>query len=205
MELTKEDFDKLLAPVKEAANTSKAGFDSVAATLNDIQKYVKTIVVKPEDVKNAEEVAAEKVAALEDSAKMEDARGMLGNITSFEVWDIPVGQAVIGGFVAVITSELVDGFLAAQSTTIKGVVKLVAAGAVVKFGSKLLGSTGSKAVAILLAYDGIRMLLPIDEYANKFAGQLTKLTGKGLGGRAGMGGGIVANSGGDYYSNMFKR
>jgi len=144
----------------------------------------------------------------EQTAEME-ASGMLGGITDTKIWDIPIGQAAVGGFGAVVGSELIDGFMANQSSMVKGMVKLLVAGASVKWGSKLLGSTGSKAVALLLSYDGIRMILPIDEYANKLAGMFTKLTGAGLGGRAGMGGNNVLNQAGDvansYYSSLTRR
>ena len=137
------------------------------------------------------------------------ASGVLGGLTKTEVWDIPIGQAAVGGFVAVVGSELVDGFMAAQSAMTKGLVKLAVAGASVKWGGKLLGSTGSKAVALLLAYDGIRMVLPIDEYASKVAGMFTKLTGGGLGGRAGLNNSKVLDQAGDvassYYSSLSRR
>ena len=113
-------------------------------------------------------------------------KGIVGGITKFEVWDIPVGQALVGGFVAVFASEVIDGFLSEQTTQVKGLVKLAAAGAAIKFGKGILGDSGSKAVALLLAYDGIRMLLPLDEWASKAVKPITKLTGAGLGGRAVM-------------------
>jgi len=112
--------------------------------------------------------------------------GALEGISSMKVWDIPVGQALVGGFSAVVVSELVDGFLAKQTDTVKGMVKLVAAGAVAKWGGRLLGKTGTTALVILLAYDGLRQILPIDEWASRLTGGVTKLTGGGLGGRAGI-------------------
>ena len=151
-----------------------------------------------------------KLSLPEQTAEMEaSATGMLGGITDTKIWDIPIGQAAVGGFGAVVGSELIDGFMAEQTAMAKGLVKLLVAGASVKWGSKLLGSTGSKAVALLLSYDGIRMILPIDEYANKLAGMFTKLTGQGLAGRAGMGGNNVLNQAGDvansYYSSLTRR
>ena len=150
-----------------------------------------------------------KLSLPEQTAEME-ASGVLGGIADTKIWDIPIGQAAVGGFGAVVGSELIDGFMANQSSMVKGMVKLLVAGASVKWGSKLLGSTGSKAVALLLSYDGIRMILPIDEYANKLAGMFTKLTGQGLAGRAGMGGNRdVLNQAGDvassYYSSLTRR
>lgn len=137
-------------------------------------------------------------------AEMHD--GALEGITKIEVWDIPVGKAIVGGFSAVIVSELVDGFLATQSTMVQGVVKLVAAGAAVKWLPRFLGTTGAGAMALLLAYDGIRSILPIDEWAGKVSGALSKIrTGGGLAGKAGMGGGgeVIKQAervAGDYYS-----
>ena len=152
----------------------------------------------------------------EPTAEMEASAGVLGGITDFKVFDSPIGQAVVGGFGAVIGSEIIDGFLKigpgeTDRTKLNtgGIVKLAAAGASVKWGGKLLGSTGSKAAALLLAYDGIRMIIPLDEYANKVAGMFTKLTGQGLAGRAGMGGNNVLNQAGDvansYYSSLSRR
>ena len=110
-----------------------------------------------------------------------DPAGVLGGITEIKVWDIPVGQAVVGGFTAVFASELVDGFLAAQSVQVRGMVKLLAAGAAVKWSGGILGSTGSKALALLLAFDGIRDLLPIDLWAQKGANMLSgAVTRRGL-------------------------
>lgn len=155
----------------------------------------------PDVVKSAEEVAAGA-----EKAKLEQP---LAGITKMEVWDIPVGQALIGGFIAVFSSELIDGFLSAQSGMIRGVVKLVGAGVAARWGSGLLGSTGSKAVALLLAYDGIRSFIPIDEWASRLAGGIKPLTGAGLGGRAGMERAAV-NPGGnghaeDYYAKALGR
>ena len=107
----------------------------------------------------------------------------LENIAKMEVWDIPLGQAAIGGFSAVFASEVVDGFLGGQSTMVRGLVKAVMAGAIVKWGSRILGKTGAQAAAILLAYDAVRLFLPIDQWATKVAtGVSGVVTTKGLGG-----------------------
>lgn len=129
-------------------------------------------------------VEAEPVEKVEE-AELE--KGALEGISTMKVWDIPLGQALVGGFSAVVISELVDGFLAAQSGSIKGLVKLMAAGVSIKWGRKLIGTTGATALAILLAYDGLRMVIPIDEWAGKLVGGITPLTGAGLAGKAGMG------------------
>jgi len=134
-------------------------------------------------------------------AELEEA-GALAGITSMEVWDIPIGKAIIGGFVAVVGSELIDGFLAGRGEMVLGITKLVAAGAVVKWGSGLLSKNGATAVALLLAYDGIRHVLPIDQYAHRLASGVSGVvTTRGLGGNKGSdtGNGKAAP---DYYEAL---
>ena len=171
------------------------------AEFNETAK--KVLVPKAEDVKTAEEVKA----ALEEA-------GAMAGINRIEVWDIPVGQALVGGFTAVFASELVDGFMAKQGDMARGVVKLIGAGAAVKWGGRILGSTGSKALAILLAYDGVRTLIPIDRYARQGATAVTGVvTTRGLGGFKRDTGGVVKGGvveqasqvASDYYGKAFGR
>jgi hypothetical protein len=113
--------------------------------------------------------------------------GALEGISKMKVWDIPLGEGLLGGSVAVVFSELVDGFLKNQAERTKGFLKLVAAGAIAKWASRFLGPTGAKAAAIILVYDGMRQILPIDEWAGNLAERITKVrTGGGLAGKAGM-------------------
>jgi hypothetical protein len=99
--------------------------------------------------------------------------GSLDEMMSFKVWDIPLGQAVVGGFGAVFATELIDGFMATSEPWKKGLVKLVIAGASIKFGKKFLGEKLSQGVALLLAFDGTRDLLPIDTWAQSLANKIT--------------------------------
>lgn len=173
--------------------------DKLSAQLAEFNESAKKVLVpKAEDVKTAEELQS-------DKAQLSQA-GMVGNITDIKAWDIPVGQAVVGGFGAVFASELVDGFMAAQGDMVRGVVKLIGAGVAVKWGGRVLGSTGSKAMALLLAYDGVRSLIPLDRFARQGATAVTGIvTTKGLGGfksqrrvNPGNGGGL------DYYEQMVR-
>ncbi len=168
------------------------------AELNETAR--KVLEPKPEDIVTGAEQKAEKKADMEEA-------GALAGITSLKVWDIPLGQAAVGGFVAVVASELIDGFLANQGATTRGLVKLVGAGATIKWGRGLLGNTGAAAVALLLAYDGLRSLLPIDEWASRVAGGVTPLTGFGLGGKAGMGDSVnqAEKVASNYYSGITSR
>ncbi len=146
-------------------------------------------------------------AAGDKAAELEQ----LGGIMEMEVWDIPVGKALIGGFIAVVGSELVDGFLAKQSITVRGVAKLVGAGVAIKWGGRMLGKHGAAAVAILLAYDGLRDILPIDQYAHRLASGVSGVvTQRGLGGNTesavdvpDKGNGHRESAPGDYYAEAF--
>lgn len=121
----------------------------------------------------AQRLEARKVQANPKSEKdpvLKDPGGAVAEIFNFKFWDIPLGQAAVGGFIAIIATEVIDGFLAdkagatekqkSQSRLIRGGVKLVAAGATIKYGKGIFGETGSAALALLLAFDGIRNLLP---------------------------------------------
>jgi len=186
---------------KQILEAMDKGFGTVGskleAQLAELGETAKKVLVKPDDVKSGEELRAE--AQLEQRA--------LENIWRTEVWGIPVGQAAVGGFVAVFSSELIDGFMEAQSDMVKGLVKLACAGVAVQWGGRLLGSVGSKAVALLLAYDGIRMVLPIDEWASKLASAISGAfpTG-GLGGYKKTANADVVKEAskvaGDYYAGL---
>ena len=99
------------------------GFASVGGKLEaqiaELNETAKKVLVKPEDVLSPAQLKEE-----EDKAKLAEA-GIVGGITDFKVWDIPVGQALVGGFAAVFASELIDGFLIKQGDWTKGVVKLM--------------------------------------------------------------------------------
>ena len=105
-------------------------------------------------------------------AKMNDP---LSGIAKMDVMGVPIGQAAIGGFVAVLATEMVDGFLSKQGAMTRGLAKLVAAFAAAKYGKKLVGDSGSKAVALLITFDALRDFIPFDVYAQKLT---SKITGK---------------------------
>ncbi len=170
----------------KSIDESMKGFaGKLEATVADIPEAIRKGMEGPIENLTAAQVGEEETkTALAKAAGDKDAElQQLGGIMDMEVWDIPVGKALIGGFIAVVGSELVDGFLAKQSVTVRGVAKLVGAGAAIKWGSRLLGKHGAAAVAILLAYDGLRDILPIDQYAHRLASGVSGVvTTRGLGG-----------------------
>ncbi len=146
---------------------SKASKEAVTASLSDFENKLKTVyTVDNGPAKTAEIVPAQKTAVMADS-----------DFTKLEFMGIPIGQAAIGGFVAVAATELVDGFLAKQNVYLRGGTKLVAAFAAARYLKKIkfIGDGGAKAVALLITFDAIRDLIPIDVYAQKM---VSKVTGK---------------------------
>lgn len=202
---------------KEILDLMEKGFENVGSKLDaqlaELNETAKQALTPKPEVKTDEQIKAETDEAAkleekkaEEKAKLEQA-AISRTITGFEVWDIPVGQALVGGFTAVFASELIDGFLIKQGDMLKGVVKLAGAGAAVKWGGRVLGSTGSKALAILLAYDGIRSMIPIDTWARRGATVVTsRMPAGGLGGFTqnieSRGNGHAAE---DYYAKAFGR
>jgi len=158
---------ELLASIGEGLD----GLGTKFSALNQAVAHLQETVTKP--------VAAEAAPKLTPVAEM--GAGALGGVTGIEVWNIPVGKALVGGFVAVFGTELIDGFMAAQSVQMRGVAKLVGSGIALKWGRKLLGSDGATAVGLLMAFDGIRDILPIDQYAKQLANKASGVvTQRGL-------------------------
>ncbi len=164
MEYKTEDIVKMFdnLPRKESVDSLLDQVKGIDARLADLGKPV-------------EETPA-------PEASMEEA-GFLGGIMSWEFQGIPLGQAAVGGFAAVFASELVDGFMADSDAWKRGLVKLAVAGISAKWGKKILGNTGSKAVALLLAFDAIRDLSPLDSWADQLAEKISgRVTTAGLAG-----------------------
>jgi hypothetical protein len=91
----------------------------------------------------------------------------------------------------------------------KGVTKGVLAVAAYKFGKKipLIGAEGGKVIALLLAFDAIRDITPINTWASKAANKVSGMIPVGgLGDQTGraakMFGPTIKR---DYYSNAFGR
>jgi hypothetical protein len=159
-------FDELHGEIDKSVSAAVSKvLNPMEAKLADFEKLV-ALKGKAEVEKTAVIGKGTEVAVVADS-------GILNQVMSFEVAGIPIGEAAVGGFVAIIASELIDGILAKQSKTTKAALKLGGAFAAVKFGKGILGNTGSKAVALLLTFDALRDLTPIDEWGNKLANKVS--------------------------------
>lgn len=120
-----------------------------------------------------EKIPEKTVAVVEDPEAEMEAKGFISDLMGYEIQGIPVAQAAVGGFVAIFASELVDGFMADSEDWKRGLVKVAVAAVTVKWGKKIFGSTGSKAIALLLTFDAIRDFTPIDSWADQLAEKIS--------------------------------
>lgn len=179
----KEDFDAVLEIIQGKIEANKVDLTGYAK-VSDIEEAVNKALAKSD----------KEVAPAEEAAEVEESR-TITKIGEFKLWGIPVAGALAGGFIAVFTSEVVDGFLANKGAFMQGGVKLGLAAVAGLFGHKIMGKTMAYAVALLLAYDGIRTLIPLDTWATSTASKLTgKVSSGGLGGQKAMRGAVDVNA-----------
>lgn len=147
-----EYFDRV--PTKDSVDNLLSSIKGIEAKLADVGK--------PADKMDDQ-----------DEAELEAKAGFLGGIMDFKIWGVPIGGAAVGGFVSVVATELIDGFMLDSEPWKKGLAKAAVAVVAVKWGKKILGDTGSKTVAALLAFDAIRDMTPIDSWAKDLANKIT--------------------------------
>ena len=94
----------------------------------------------------------------------------LGGLAEVEVMGIPLGQAAIGGGIALLISELVDGIIGGTVTDRLGetwgpaLIKGGSAWAVKQWLPGVIGAKAANTAALFLAWEAIRSLVPIDEW-----------------------------------------
>jgi hypothetical protein len=151
-----ERFDKSTATLAEKVNRPiPMRFDE------ETKKYVASLF----------EVAPVKPLAItEETAKLEESKLMSMKVAGFQV--VPFA---VGAFGAVFASELVDGLMVNSSKTTRGIIKGVGAFAAFKWGKKIpfVGSEGSKIIGLLLAFDAVRDLTPLDTWAAQLANKVS--------------------------------
>lgn len=166
---TKEKELDLAQAIAEAVRNGMVGLSDNIKTLDaSFSEARKIWEVKPKSEEDKKDT----------SAKLAQTKGVVGQIMDFEIMGVPVGQAVVGGFGAVFATEVIDGVLVTQTVQVKGVVKLVAAGATAMWAKPLFGSTGSKVIALLITFDALRDLSPIDMWAKQLAAMISGILPK---------------------------
>lgn len=99
---------------------------------------------------------------------------LLGGLAKLEVFGVPVGNALGGGTMALLTSEVLEAALPDNSNNItRGLIKLLAGGAMVQFMSGFVGKGLSRTAATFLAFDATRDLIPLDQWITKLINAVT--------------------------------
>ena len=180
-----ETLEKIATDVKEGASAFTKLVEDNRSSLDKIVAEFKEAIPK---------------------AKVEEA-GALANIAKTEFMGVEVGKIAIGTFGGVFVSELVDGFLATQTTVVKGAVKLAMAGVVGTWGKRWVGRDAGMAIALILGVFGLSQILPVDKWATGLASSLRGIL-PGTIKVTGMPGSAVAQAtrvAEDYYGRAFGR
>lgn len=132
---------------------------------------------------------AEKRTTAIETKEVEDKAGLdesiVSKVKSSTNMIVPVA---VGGFGAIVASELIDGLMINQTKTTRGITKAVGAFAVYTWGKNIpfMGNTGKNVAAALLLFDALRDLTPISEWASQLANKVSKAAPVGgLGDQAG--------------------
>ena len=112
----------------------------------------------------------------------------LSGVSDFRIGEIPAGDALLGGGLAVGIAELIDGFFPATTPNQIALMGLVAAFGVAQFGPQIIGQQASQFGAGFLAFDAIRRFVPIDTTIRNFVRQIRGTTTASLSQNDGGGG-----------------
>jgi len=138
-------------------------YDHIEQKNNELSERVKT------DIAGIFEDYNKKLAEKKEE-KSEVEQKQLGGLAEVEIMGIPLGQAAIGGGVALLISELVDGIIGGAVTDRLGetwgpaLIKGGSAWAVKQWGAGVIGAKAADTAALFLAWEAIRSLVPIDEW-----------------------------------------
>lgn len=109
------------------------------------------------------------------TAHMAQQGGILGGIEGIEVFGVPVGQALAGGTIALLASELVDGViggtnLPGNDNVTGGLVKLAAGAVIAQSLGGFIGRSAANTAATFIAFDAMREILPLDNLIRDLLG-----------------------------------
>ena len=138
-------------------------YDHIEQKNNELSERVKT------DIAGIFEDYNKKLTEKKEE-KSEVEQKQLGGLAEVEIMGIPLGQAAIGGGIALLISELVDGIIGGTVTDRLGetwgpaLIKGGSAWAVKQWLPGVIGAKAADTAALFLAWEAIRSLVPIDEW-----------------------------------------
>ncbi len=116
------------------------------------------------------EIFAKAETSTEKKEEVDQKQEQLGGLAEVQIMGIPLGQAAIGGGIALLISELVDGIIGGAVTDRLGetwgpaLIKGGSAWAVKQWLPGVIGAKAADTAALFLAWEAIRSLVPIDEW-----------------------------------------
>ncbi len=146
--------------IKEALKPMFDRMDSVEQNQTELSKSIKADIEQMLKAKEPDEVLK----------KEEVEQKQLGGLAEVQIMGIPLGQAAIGGGIALLISELVDGIIGGAVTDRLGetwgpaLIKGGSAWAVKQWLPGVIGAKAADTAALFLAWEAIRSLVPIDEW-----------------------------------------
>jgi hypothetical protein len=129
-----------------------------------------------ENISKAVEMGQIDVAALEQEfATMNKGFAGIAGQLDKSVKGVPIGSALVGGGLALIVSDVIDGFVNPVGddggyNMINGAAKLATVFVTTKFARGFIGGTGATVYGALIAFSVLRDFLPIDEWVGKITG-----------------------------------
>jgi hypothetical protein len=101
-------------------------------------------------------------------------RGILSNFGGLRFGNIPVGDALIGGTAASLVSELTDAFTPKDNTIVSALIKIVGGNLLAGAFSGILGNNATSAARLLVTYDGLRDIIPLDGWIREILDPIKK-------------------------------
>ena len=101
-------------------------------------------------------------------------QGVANKIRDVQILGIPFGDGVVGFGAALVVAERTDGLITPRMPSNVPVVaiKVGEAYAMSRWGHKVIGSGGARVAAIVLGYDALRTVVPIDTWIKEATAKL---------------------------------
>jgi len=108
-------------------------------------------------------------------AKDSGVTSIANKVRDIQILGIPFGEAVVGFGSALVVSELTDGLITPKlPTNVPAVaIKVGEAYAMSRWGHKIIGNGGARMATVVLGYDALRTVIPLDDWIRNAIAKIT--------------------------------